>query len=1049
MHKPVSTYRIQFHKDFRFKHFKKIVPYLSKLGVQTIYASPILEASPGSMHGYDTVNPHRINPELGTEKELKDIAVLLKKHGMGWIQDIVPNHMAYHQNNLWLMDVLKKGPKSNYEKYFDINWAKGEFEPVMTPFLDSDQDDVVERGDISIVKVDDGFGINYNGMLWPINEKSDRRIKKANSLTLLNKDKVMLKTILAEQFYRLCSWQETDQEINYRRFFTVNNLICMNMQHPEVFEDYHSYIFELLGQGIFQGLRIDHIDGLYDPGVYLKRLRDAVGEDTYIVVEKILEDGEELPRSWPIQGTTGYEFLATVNNLFTNVDAEAEFSKFYKKISPIKLSIAEQIYQKKRDFLENHMGGELKNLCTLFYELELGDVDVEEQPEQTALKNVLGEFLIHCPIYRFYGMHFPLHGSQKKELEQIFTKMKDLIGIDKPALQLLRQLLFKENVTDEQAFQDKITRFFKRCMQFSGPLMAKGVEDTLMYTYNRFVGNNEVGDSPEGFGISIATFHERMVERQKSWPLALSASATHDTKRGEDVRARLNVLTDESKGWIKLVKAAQKHNRNFKIGGQPDQNDEYLIYQTISGTLPMPGEQDDDYQVRISSYLEKALREAKRKTNWAAPTEHYEAAAQSFAVQVLEDVHPFHDKFTNFQEQLSEFGIINSLSQMVLKFTAPGIPDVYQGTELWDLSLVDPDNRRPVDYELRENWLTEFTESHAAWSSLWDTRNNGKIKLCLQSLLLKLRKTQDYTLASYIPLKVKGKYKKHILAFARVYQREWTVTVIPVQFAAIPGVSEIGFSAFDWEDTRVILPTEAPEDWTNLIGREVGKQKKGIFVRDIFTQLPLAVLTLKHSGTSRAAGILMHLTSLPSAFGIGDMGPEALSFVDFLSAGHQKYWQLLPLNPITSEQSFSPYSSYSSMAGNVMLISPEMLLEDGILKTEELRAYEVPADDVVDYTAVENRKSLLLKLAYGNFLAKGKQASLFQPYQDFIKMEDNWLDDFSLFAVLKDAYPGKEWIAWPEPLRNREAEALQKFRLERVDEIAEVKWLQFVFFKQW
>ncbi|TDO24787.1 malto-oligosyltrehalose synthase [Pedobacter duraquae] len=1049
MHKPTSTYRVQFHKDFTFKDFKEIIPYLSDLGIQTIYASPIFEASPGSMHGYDTVNPHRINPEIGTEQELKTIAVLLKDRGMGWIQDIVPNHMAYHQNNSWLMDVLEKGPASNYVKYFDINWADKNFEPVMAPFLGDGVDEVINREELRVIDQDGAFKLDYRGTLWPLNVESRNEIGRSKGLEAVNQDKHFLKELVSKQFYRLCSWQETDYKINYRRFFTVNSLICLNMQHEEVFAHYHAYIFDLLGQGIFQGLRIDHIDGLYDPGVYLQRLRDAVGEDTYIVVEKILEDGEVLPANWPIQGTTGYEFLATVNNLFTNGDAEADFSAFYQKISPDKQDIAGQIYEKKRAFLENHMGGELRNLCTLFYELKLDDVGSSENPEPEDLKKVLGEFLVHCPIYRFYGMHFPLKGGQKKELEGIFDLLEHLDNLDNLSIRVLHELLLKKDVTDEQAFQDKITKFFKRCMQFSGPLMAKGVEDTLMYTYNRFIGNNEVGDSPDGFGITGAEFHDRMLDRQKNWPLSLNASATHDTKRGEDVRARLNVLTDCSKRWIKLIKSGKKQNKKFKIKGQPDANDEYLIYQTLSGSLPMPGEEEPDYQLRISAYLEKALREAKRKTTWAEPAENYEKAAQQFAASLLSTTEPFHHKFTDFQRELSDYGIINSLAQLVLKFTCPGVPDVYQGTELWDLSLVDPDNRRPVDYTLRNTWLKALRADGVSLRELWEERYNGKIKLWLQSQLLKLRKEQEFTQASYLPLKVRGKYKDHILAFARIYQREWTVVIVPLQLAAISKVKQHGLQDLDWKNTRVILPDDAPEAWTSCLCKQNGKQHKGLLISEVFVDLPIAILNLKHPGGNRSAGILMHLTALPSAFGIGDMGPEALSFIDFLAASHQKYWQLLPLNPITAEQSFSPYSSVSSMAGNEMLISPELLLDDELLSAEDLAPFKNSVIADIDYAAAYRSKTQLLKIAYRNFIDQGANAPLLPAYRHFIEDEADWLDDFALFTVLKKSNPDGDWITWPEPVRKRDLEALLKLQQNQADEIAEVKWIQFVFFKQW
>ena len=1044
MHNLISTYRIQFNKEFTFADFKKVIPYLHQLGVKTLYASPIFEASPGSMHGYDTVNPLQINPEIGTEEELLEISQELKSLGMNWIQDIVPNHMAFHQNNLWLMDVLEKGQESEYADFFDINWSGDKTEPIMVPFLGSDLEEVVANKELQVVQVDGAFKLDYFGTTYPLNAEAQKQLQSVD-LAAFNKDTEKLLQLANSQYYRLCNWQESDRKINYRRFFTVNSLICLNIHHKHVFVAYHKYILSLLQQGIFQGLRVDHIDGLFDPSAYLEMLREVAGEETFIVVEKILEEGEKMPERWPIQGTTGYEFLATVNNLLVNQDAEHEFTKYYQQLVNSPEKIEPQIFSKKRAILKDHMAGELNNLVQLFYGLDLEKGIAASVVDSEVLKNTIAEMLIRCPVYRYYGNSFPLEEAEAKELRSLF-KAIDVPELQ-PGLQLLQQVWLEAPEKGDQEYNEKACLFYKRCMQFSGPLMAKGVEDTLMYTYNRFIGKNEVGDSPDGFGKSAEEFHQQMLERQELWPLALNGSSTHDTKRGEDARARLQVLTDLHAEWLEQVKGWQEISKQLRAGNQPDDNDAYFIYQTLIGTHPMPGEVDKTYQERMDAYLEKAFREAKVHTGWSEPDEQYESAAKAFSAELLNEKNDFLESFEPFHRKVADYGILNSLNQVVLKFTCPGIPDVYQGTELWDFSFVDPDNRRPVDYEQRSTWLNEFEETHSL-ASLWEDRYTGRIKLWLEHTLLKARMATNFVDAQYIPLKVKGHYEKNILAFARRFESTWIVTIVPLHFAALCEGKQVEIADFDWKNTSVRFPDEAPETWKNLLNGTSGQVQHEVPVYKLFGDFPLAVLKLEQPATNRGAGILMHITSLPSPFGIGDMGPEAFKFVNSLSRSNQKWWQLLPLNPITEGQSYSPYSSISSMAGNTLLISPELLEKEGILSAGEMQEYVSKSADQVNYPEVEARKAKLFDLAYQNFKAK-KTHHLVEEYLRFLKAEADWLDDFVLFTVLKDQHGQTPWNTWPDEFRQRDAEALTTFRHSFKEELNKAKWLQFIFFKQW
>jgi 4-alpha-glucanotransferase len=583
--------------------------------------------------------------------------------------------------------------------------------------------------------------------------------------------------------------------------------------------------------------------------------------------------------------------------------------------------------------------------------------------------------------------------------------------------------------------------------------MAKGVEDTLMYTYNRFIGNNEVGDSPETFGTSIVSFHKKMKYRQANWPLSINATATHDTKRGEDVSARLNVLTDLPEEWFEAVNEWRILNEGLKTNGFPDTNDEYFIYQALVSTYPFHS--DDSYEERFHAYISKALREAKIHSNWNTPNEEYETAAKNFASGLLDKSKPFWKSFKNFQDKISDHGIINSLTKVLLKFTCPGIPDVYQGCELWDFNMVDPDNRRPVNYEQRIEWLDKISKEKEEHQDellklLWENRADGNIKLWLIHNLLKERKENQelFHEGHYIPLKVKGAHKKHIIAFARRHKDTWYVVASAIHTASLCKKQGKKVSEIDWENTRIVLPDEAPENWNGLLHKISGTNKKGIEVGQLFKDLPLAFIKMKHAETSRSAGILMHITSLPSLFGIGDFGPEAVSFANFLSRSRQKYWQLLPLNITEAGNAHSPYSSISSMAGNTLLISPEGLAKDGLLDAQEIKQFHLPSAMVVDFEEAERIKDLMFEKAYQKFIQQ-RSSTLGLEFKSFCETEAHWLHDFALYVRIKRHYHGNAWYKWPEALKLRDELALKEFAENHEDALDKIKWLQFMFARQW
>lgn len=968
MYNPISTFRIQFHKDFTFADLEKLIPFFSRIGIGTIYASPIFKAVPGSNHGYDVTDPNVINPEIGTIDQLERVIDQLNRVGIGWIQDIVPNHMAFHTDNEMLMDLLDHGPDSKYAEFFDTSFATNFFQgPLMVP-------------------IQDGSFKESNG-----------------------------------EYYRLCDWRETNTTINYRRFFTVNSLICLNMQSPTVFQHYHKTIFSLVQKKMFSGIRVDHIDGLLDPRVYLERLREAVGPDTYVVIEKILEPGEELDQTFPVQGTTGYDFLATLNNVFTWSRAERHFNQFYDSIIKNRKSFDNRVKEKKSMILFESMGGELTNLTNYFLTLDLG-------ADNGKLRNTIASFLINCPWYRFYGNSFPLSKQEQSMVLDVLDDVRKDTTLDTDSF-LLDEALIEKPANNDTDYNATALAFYQRLMQVAGPLMAKGVEDTLMYTFNRFIGHNEVGDSPEEFGTSIQSFHTTMIDRQNKWPMALNATATHDTKRGEDVRMRLNVLADIPEEWISFAKKWTS-NSIIESDKNIDLSEKYFILQTIIGCYSK-----DDLIPRLEEYFTKAFREAKRHTGWTDPDELFESSVKEY-ISALLNSESFTTDFDPIYKKVNEFGIINSLSQLILKMTCPGIPDVYQGSVGWDLSLVDPDNRRPVDYQQLQNIINSDVDIE----TLWNARNDGRIKVVVTKLLLDLRRENPnlFVTGKYIPLEVKGRYKDNVLAFARVYQNEAVVVVVPLHLARIEGG--------EWGETSIVLPEGISKEWYNKIDTASGPHNGEIALSKLFATLPFAVLKFEKKFSERKAGILLPVTALPSSGPIGDFGPAARAFADFLFDSGQRIWQMLPVNITDSSVGFSPYSSYSAIAGNPLLISLDDLIDEKLLTEEEVYPKGRKSVATNNFLAAQKLKSDLLYRSWQRS-SEVSYPGMFNDFKQFLEEESGWLNDFALFEwILRNEK--KPWFEWPAPLRNRHTEAIETIVRDHSDELQCIKWIQFIFFRQ-
>lgn len=887
MQKVDSTYRLQLSPQFTFKDMVKILEYLEELGVATIYSAPLFQAREGSTHGYDVLHPFGINTEIGDLKQFRAINARLKEKQITWLQDIVPNHMAFDPENPWIRDIFELGPKSRYYNYFDIDWEYKGLKKVMLPFFGNTLEELLEKSELKLKFDKDGFSLNYYESKYPLSARtyaqvlsgikeetfsvkfagfsgntSDwnelknsfyQKIEKDSQLKMelsaaiekINHSVEEIQKILDLQFFLPTHWKHTEQEINYRRFFTINGLICIRMEDPEVFEAYHTFIKELCEDGLINGLRIDHIDGLFDPEGYLNQLRQMLGSDIFIIVEKILEADEKLPSHWPVAGTSGYEFLSKLNHLFTDANNEKAFTEAYTEISPENADYEGLVYRKKLFILKERMGGELHNLCSLLNQNLLPE-SVNIHKDDTW-KEALSVYLAAVPVYRIYPQEFPLKPNEIGILHQAYkTALKEFPEF-KEKLKHLNLLFMGEAGKDTS----ETLYFLQRCQQFSGPLAAKGVEDTSFYIYNRLVVHNEVGDSPENFGITGAEFHQNMMDRKKEFPLSLNATATHDTKRGEDSRMRLNVLSELSQEWFLNFNRWKEINSEIRENKEiPDVNEEYFIYQTL--VAGMPFQEESDFFSRICEFLQKVLREAKVHSNWAEPDEEYENSVFKFVKDILEHK-KFRESLDPFIERIAGLGVIKSLGQALIKITAPGIPDIYQGTELWDLSFVDPDNRRPVDYNLRMKFLEDFKGFGKNTLSqdlelLKSNYTSGQIKMyVLNKSLLQRKKDKDlFQRGEYIPLLVSGEHSEKFISYARVLNGEWRIIIVPLIIAELFNPKNLSPNKEQFKDVFIDLPENAPSEWDSIFTDETMITEGKLALKDLFDDFPVVFMKNKN-----------------------------------------------------------------------------------------------------------------------------------------------------------------------------------------------------------
>ena len=651
----------------------------------------------------------------------------------------------------------------------------------------------------------------------------DQSIDRLNGVAERPRSFDALDRLLNAQSYRLAHWRVASEEINYRRFFDVNQLAALRVEDPSVFDEVHRFVFDLVDRGAVTGLRIDHVDGLFDPRDYLRRLQDRVRgsrDHFYVVVEKILGPGERLAHDWPVDGTTGYEFAATVNNLFVDARSERALDDVYRRFTHERISFADLSYRSKKQVLHETMSGDINSLghqLNRFSERNRHFRDFTLYSLISTLKEVIACF----PVYRTYvtGSDPVSDDDRRHIIAAIQCAKRRVPGVTRVVVDFIQKLLLKQTTVATPEEYDERARFIGKFQQLTGPIAAKGIEDTALYLHNRLISLNEVGSDPTQFGLSPAAVHAWMADRHDRWPHALSATSTHDVKRGEDTRARLNVLSEIPGAWKEAVTRWRALNRRFKrdVKGAtaPDPNEEYLIYQALVGAWPFDDDEDTRarFVERMIVYTTKALREAKTHTSWLSPDEEYEHAVHAFVRAILArgGADAFLQAFAPFQGRVAALGIYNSLSQLVVKITGPGVPDFYQGSELWDLNLVDPDNRRPVDYDRRRQVLAAMQpcSGRAAPRETVDEflahRRDGRVKMYVmnRALGVRARLRDAYEAGDYTPLATSGDRRDSVFAFARGGR---AITCVPRLIAGLTsdGAPPLGTSA--WGDTRLDLP---------------------------------------------------------------------------------------------------------------------------------------------------------------------------------------------------------------------------------------------------
>jgi (1->4)-alpha-D-glucan 1-alpha-D-glucosylmutase len=944
---PISaTYRLQFNKDFTFQDATKLVDYLCALGITHIYASPIFRSRSGSTHGYDVIDPTRLNPELGTDGDFSALQEALKKCGMGLIVDIVPNHMSASSENAWWMDVLENGPESAYAAYFDVDWhppSRSLERKILLPVLGSPFGEALERQEFRLVFLEGRFFIKYFDSFFPLAPKtycqilefhvdhlknvfgeespvyheysgilagvaalSNQDLRKAGARgerriqfeatrerlrqlvstnpqvqEFLNKNIgefegtpgdpasfSRLERLLSEQFYVLSYWQNVNEEINYRRFFTISDLVGLRVEDPLVFDTTHSLIKRLVEQKQVKGLRIDHIDGLRDPMAYLVRLKEQIIAPTDVdspagfpvFVEKILAPDESLRRDWPVEGTTGYDFLNALNRFFVDPSGGKRLEEIYSAFIGKDLVYEDVLYQKKKLVMATLLGVEMRSLG---HQLSLlADADrYARDLSRNELTHTLIEATAYLPLYRTYIRNLDVAAEDKRVIEHAIREAQTRKFYLKASnFAFLKEVLTLQNrphLLPEQ--REARLSFVMRWQQFTGPIMAKAFEDTFLYVYNPLISLNDVGGDPRPTSTSAPSFYDFVKQRSRHWPHSMNALTTHDTKRSEDVRARINVLSEIPDEWRTRVErwsqwnAAHRKRANGK--DVPDRNEELFLYQTLLGAWPLDESELSGFSERLQAYAIKSTREAMVHTRWTLPNVQHENALKKFVAGILRraNSNAFLSDFTAFEERIAYFGMINGLSQTLLKIIAPGTPDLYQGSELWDLRLVDPDNRRSVDFAKRMSLLAQVesaqTNPLSVAEELRQSWRDARIKLYLLWRSLNFRKQHPdlFAKGNFLAVSVTGGRKENVTAFLRQYKKQSLLAIVPRWLARATALRPCTADEEFWRDTQVVLDKAASGPWRNVFtGEELlakGRTRRMLDVAGAFAHFPVALLS--------------------------------------------------------------------------------------------------------------------------------------------------------------------------------------------------------------
>ena len=903
---PLATYRVQLTKDFGFEQAALLIPYLRELGISHLYASPFLKARPGSTHGYDIVDHDRLNPELGGEEGFARLAAALKEHGLGLILDFVPNHMGVGRaDNAWWLDVLEWGQKSPYAEVFDIDWnalPHRRHPGVLLPILGRPYGDALQAGEIEL-KFDarDGtFAAWYFEHKLPINPQryaeiirvvvahagdagdvsrvllglsDDYRnpgaptyreapgLKKA--LTAIDgADRVievglaayrgdgaaLLHRLLERQHYRVAYWRVAISAINYRRFFDVNDLAGIRVENPATFRAIHTLVARLIAAGQLQGLRLDHIDGLRDPGQYAKRLSQLVRKTRreaglpppfYVIIEKIIGEVEVMPALASVDGTTGYEWLNVLTQVHLDGSGLQQLDSTWREFTGEQRDFPAILENAKQRVIDTILASEFGVLCGALSRIAAGHFSTRDFTID-RLRAALRLYVLEFPVYRTYVTAAGASDRDRKLIGDVISSARARWeGPDPQIFDFLHDAVTLDLAGNAGYSAPRVRDFALKLQQFTGPLMAKSMEDTAFYRFGRLLALNEVGGNPTAGELPVARFHELQRQRLETGQNGLTATATHDTKRGEDARARILALSEIASDWDAAIK--DWHSRNAAhvqhSGGRrsPTKTHEYMIYQNLIGVWP--GQISDDLVSRVQAYALKAAREGKQETSWTDPNEAYETALAGFVARLLDPQVSagFLHSFELFARRAALLGALNSLSQLVLKATLPGAPDFYQGTELWDLSLVDPDNRRPVDFSRRRELLnareSDWTDLAAAWP-------NGQIKFELTHRLLKLRREWPdlFQAGNYQPLAAAGPQGRHVIAFSREWKSRQAVVAVGRHFGSITNGGR------DWPkawDARLDLPTGSYQQALSPLS---GLCTGVVAASHLFARLPVNVL---------------------------------------------------------------------------------------------------------------------------------------------------------------------------------------------------------------